>query len=129
LEKELAGAGKDWKIAYFHHPLYSSGARHGSNVALRRAVEPLFAKYGVALALAGHDHFYERITPQAGVCHFVIGGSGKVRVGNCRRTEMTAKAFDRDTAFAVMEIAGDTLHFQAISRTGATVDEGSLRRP
>ncbi|HEV8254030.1 MAG TPA: metallophosphoesterase, partial [Vicinamibacteria bacterium] len=31
LEKELAKSGSEWKIAYFHHPMYSSGARHGSS--------------------------------------------------------------------------------------------------
>ena len=35
LEKELAASGSDWKIAFFHHPLYSSGGRHGSEVDLR----------------------------------------------------------------------------------------------
>jgi hypothetical protein len=129
LEEELAKAGSDWKIVYMHHPLYSSGGRHGSSLELRKALEPLLVKYGVAMALAGHDHFYERITPQMGVCHFVIGGSSHVRIGDCRGSELTAKSFDRDNAFALMEIDGDTLHFQAISRTGKVVDEGSLRRP
>ena len=35
LEKELSGSGSDWKIAFFHHPLYSSGEKHGSDEALR----------------------------------------------------------------------------------------------
>src|SRR5450759_4114234 len=35
LEKELANAGTDWKICYFHHPLYSSAAYHGSSMELR----------------------------------------------------------------------------------------------
>src|SRR6187549_2726520 len=30
LDKELAASGSDWKIAFFHHPLYSSGGTHGS---------------------------------------------------------------------------------------------------
>lgn len=25
---QLKGATEDWKVAYFHHPLYSSGGRH-----------------------------------------------------------------------------------------------------
>jgi 3',5'-cyclic AMP phosphodiesterase CpdA len=129
LEEELAKSGGDWKIVYMHHPLYSSGGRHGSSLALRKALEPLLVKYGVAMALAGHDHFYERITPQMGICHFVIGGSAKVRVGDCLGSELTAKSFDRDNSFALMEINGDTLHFQAISRTGKVVDEGSFQRP
>src|SRR5215510_1029494 len=79
LEKQLAGSGSDWKIVYFHHPLYSSGATHGSDVELRAILEPLFVKYGVNLVLAGHDHFYERIEPQKGIYYFVVGGSAKLR--------------------------------------------------
>ena len=129
LEKELAESGSEWKIVYFHHPIYSSGARHGSDIALRSALEPLFVKYRVAMVLAGHDHFYERIKPQQGIHHFVVGGSAKLRAGNVRRTGLTAKAFDRDLSFALMEIDGDTLYFQTVSRTGETVDSGSFQRP
>ena len=129
LRKELEDSGSEWKIAFFHHPLYSSGARHGSDLPLRKQLEPLFVKYGVAMALSGHDHFYERIKPQQGIHYFVIGGSAKLRAGNVTRTALTAKAFDRDRSFAVMEIDGDTLYYQVISRTGATVDSGSFKRP
>ena len=45
LEKELSGSKAKWTIAFFHHPLYSSGATHGSEVDLRAIVEPLFIKY------------------------------------------------------------------------------------
>jgi hypothetical protein len=128
LEKELSGSGSDWKIVYFHHPMYSSGAKHGSDLALRAVLEPLFVKYGVSVALAGHDHFYERIKPQRGIYYFVIGGAAKLRVGNVRRTPLTEKAFDQDNSFVLMEIDQDTLHFQAISRTGSIVDTGSINR-
>ena len=129
LRKELADSGSDWKIAYFHHPLYSSGARHGSDIELRSALQPLFVKYRVSLVLAGHDHFYERIKPQQGIHYFVVGNSAKLRPGNVRRTSLTAKAYDRGLSFALMEIDGDTLHFQVINHNGVTVDGGSFRRP
>ena len=64
LESELKASGSDWKIAYFHHPLYSSGGTHGSEVDLRTLIEPLFLQYGVNVVFAGHEHFYERIKPQ-----------------------------------------------------------------
>jgi hypothetical protein len=129
LEKELANSNADWKIVFCHHPLYSSGAKHGSDVELRKVVEPLFRKEHVALALAGHDHFYERIKPQNGIEYFVIGGSAKLREGNVRtKSELTAASFDRDNSFVLMEIDGDELYFQAISRTGKTIDSGSFRR-
>jgi len=42
---------------------------------------------------------------------------------------MTAKGFDRDYHFMIVEITGDDLYFQAISRTGATIDSGVVHRP
>jgi hypothetical protein len=127
LERELASSRAAWKIAYLHHPLYSSGARHGSSVELRKVLEPVLVKHGVAVVLAGHDHFYERIKPQQGVHHFVVGGSAKVRVGNVRRTGLTASAFDRERSFLLMEADGRELRFQAISRTGSVIDEGCIQ--
>ena len=129
LEKELAGSRSEWKIVYLHHPIYSSGAMHGSTPWLRAVLEPLLVKHGVSLVLAGHDHFYERMKPQQGIYHFVIGGSARLRPGNVRRTSLTAKAFDRDESFALMEIDHETLYFQVVSRTGETVDSGSFQRP
>ena len=37
----LRDAREDWKICYFHHPLYSNAARHGSSVDLRVLLEPI----------------------------------------------------------------------------------------
>jgi len=129
IEKELAHSESQWKIVFFHHPIYSSAARHGSNMELRSELEPLFVKYGVAVVLAGHDHVYERIKAQQGVSYFVVGGSSKLRVGNVRPSPLTAKAFDRDNAFVLMEIDKNALYFRAVSRTGETVDEGSIAKP
>jgi len=79
LEKQLAASGSDWKVCFFHHPLYSSGGTHGSDQELREQLEPLFLKYGVDAVFAGHEHFYERIKPQKGIYYFISGGAGKVR--------------------------------------------------
>ena len=67
LEKELETSSEPWKIAYFHHPLYSSGDRHGSDVELRKTLEPLFVEHGVSVVFSGHDHTYERVKPQKGI--------------------------------------------------------------
>jgi phosphodiesterase/alkaline phosphatase D-like protein len=40
LEDELKNSGSDWKICFFHHPLYSSGQRHGPDKELRSVIEP-----------------------------------------------------------------------------------------
>jgi predicted MPP superfamily phosphohydrolase len=129
LEKELANAGTDWKICFFHHPLYSSGAFHGSSTELRTVLEPLFLKYGVQVVFAGHEHVYERIKPQKGIYYFTEGASGELRYGNLRKTDLTAVGYDKDRSFLSIEISGDDLSFQAISRAGVTVDSGSFHRP
>jgi hypothetical protein len=130
LEKQLAGAPKDqWKIAFFHHPLYSSARKHGSSLDLRKVLEPLFVKYGVNVVLTGHDHVYERIKPQQGIHHFVSGAGGSLRRGDLRRgSPLTAAGFDTDYHFMLMEIDGDSLQYQAVSRTGAVVDAGVILR-
>lgn len=129
LENELKASGSDWKIAFFHQPLYSSGDRHGSDLRLRELLEPLFLKYNVSVVLTGHDHFYERVKPQKGITYFVVGSGGKLRSGNIDRgTGITAKGFDTDLSFMAAEITGDQMYFSAISRTGQIVDSGSLTR-
>lgn len=130
LEKELANAGTtDWKICYFHHPLYSSGTFHGSSTELRAVLEPLFLKYGVQVVFAGHEHVYERLKPQKGIYYFTEGASGELRAGNLKKTDLTAVGYDKDRSFLSVEISGDDLYFQAISRTGVTVDSGIIHRP
>ena len=127
LEKELQASGSDWKIAYFHHPLYTT-ARRGPEVELRAILEPLFVKYGVDVVFTGHEHVYERFKPQKGIHHFTVGGAAKLRRGDTRRVPITAATYDRDRSFLLVEIADDRMYFQSISRTGAVVDEGSLSR-
>ncbi len=128
LEKELKQSESGWKICFFHHPIYSSGKRHGSDIELRGVLEPLFVKYGVDAVFAGHEHFYERIRPQNGVAYFVSGAAGKLRRGNIAQGGMTAKGFDQDYSFILFEIAGDEMYFQTIALSGQTVDQGSIRR-
>ena len=129
LEKALADSTEDWKICFFHHPLYSSGGRHGSETDLRSQLEPLFLKYGVQVVFAGHEHFYERLKPQKGIYYFVNGGGAKLRSGDITKTAMTEVGFDSDRSYMLVEIAGDVLTFQTLSRTGKRVDSGSIRRP
>ena len=129
LQEQLRSSGSEWKIFFFHQPLYSSGDRHGSDEQLRAVLEPLFVQFGVSVVFSGHDHFYERIKPQKGIYYFISGAGGQLRRGNIRTTDLTAKGFDQDNHFMILEIAGDEMYFQTISRTGTTVDSGVIQRP
>ena len=127
LEEKLSQDTSEWKICFFHHPPYSSGKKHGSDTQLREIVEPIFVKYGVNVVFAGHEHFYERIKPQKGIYYFISGAAGKLRSGDVKKDSLiTEKAFDRDMSFMLLEVVGDKLYFQVISRTGETVDSGVI---
>jgi len=118
-----------WKIPYFHHPIYSSGEKHGSELDLQVLIEPLFVQHGVDVVFSGHEHFYERLKPQKGIRYITQGGAAKLREGNIRaRSPMTEKGFDTDNSFTLVEIVKDQLHFETISRRGQVVDSGSFPR-
>jgi 3',5'-cyclic AMP phosphodiesterase CpdA len=117
-----------WRIVVVHHPLYSDGKTHGSQVGVRSVVEPMLVKYGVNVVFSGHDHIYERFKPQKGITYFVSGGAGPVRKGDVKPSDMTAACFDQDQFFIAVEIDGDDLYFSAISRAGKVVDSGVIHR-
>jgi predicted phosphodiesterase len=128
LRRELAASESEWKIAVFHRPIYTSGRYAAPALRFRRLLEPAFLLHGVSVAFSGHEHFYERTHPQRGIVYFISGGAGSLRRGDIRPTGLTAAGFDEDFHFMLVEIAGDDMYFQAISRAGATVDSGKIER-
>jgi hypothetical protein len=128
IDREMGSSTADWKIPVFHRPIYTSGRYALPAIRLRGALEPLFIRHGVKAAFSGHEHFYERTKPRHGITYFVSGGAGSLRVGDIHPTELTAVGFDRDYHFMLVEIDGDDLYFQSVSRTGLTIDSGVVHR-
>ena len=128
LQKGMKSSGSRWKIVFFHHPIYTSGRYTAAARSLRRALEPILVEGSADVVLSGHEHFYERTHPQRGIVYFVSGAAGSLRRGDIKSTDLTARGFDTDYSFMLMEVAGDELYFQAISRTGETIDAGVLTK-
>ena len=126
LDQELKSSTARWKVAVFHHPIYSSGKKHGSDVGLRRKLEPLFVRYGVSAVFSGHDHIYERTAPQQGVQYFVTGAGGDLYRGDVDSRASFARRYDQDNHFMLIEAEHEQLSFQAISETGAIIDRGVI---
>ncbi len=72
-------------LAYFHHPLFSSGVKHGGTPEVKPLWEALYAA-GADVVLSAHEHNYERFAPQdpdgeadpeRGIREFVVGTGGK----------------------------------------------------
>lgn len=129
LENSLRDSKAKWKIAVFHHPIYSSGKTHESATGLRKRLEPLFTRYRVNVAFSGHDHIYERTRPQQGIQYFVSGAAGKCRRGDVDRgSGLSAANFDDDNHYMVIEIGDNQVSFEAISETGVVVDNGLVKQ-
>jgi hypothetical protein len=89
----------------------------------------LFVQNGVDVVFSGHEHFYERMKPQKGIVYITQGGGAKLRRGNIRdNSAITAKGFDTDRSFTLIEIVEDEMFFETISRMGQVVDSGAFAR-
>lgn len=129
LEQQLQASKAAWKIAFFHHSLYSSQSRQEADANLRNMLEPLLVKYNVAVVLSGQGRFYERLQPQKGIAYFVVGSGGQLTQGSLDKSSgLTGKGFDADQAFLAAEIVDDDMFFVAITREGKIVDAGAVRR-
>ena len=76
-------------LAYWHHPLFSSGREHGGEVAMQPAWQTLYDA-GADVVLSGHEHNYERFALQdptgnldqrRGIQQFVVGTGGAGHYG------------------------------------------------
>jgi hypothetical protein len=84
LKNDLAAnSGKKCTLAYFHHPLFSSGD-HGNQTKMRPTWNALYSA-NADVVVNGHDHSYERFAPQRpdgirdgarGIREFVVGTGG-----------------------------------------------------
>ena len=129
LGSEIAKDKNSWRVAFFHHPPYSSGGRHGSDPDVRAVLHPFFVSNGFDVVFTGHDHFYERVKPQDGITYFVAGAAGKIRKGDLKNNStITAAGFDADLSFMIIEFVDDEMHFQVVSKASKTVDSGLIKR-
>jgi 3',5'-cyclic AMP phosphodiesterase CpdA len=128
LDRSLAGSKADWKIVYMHHPVYTTGRYGLTSIVRRRALEPILIRNRVDAVFAGHEHVYERLVPQGGVMYFISGAAGAVRMGDVKPAGILAQGYDKDLSFMLVQIAGDTLYFQTMTRTGETVDSGHVKK-
>jgi acid phosphatase type 7 len=114
LEKDLAASDEEaCTLAYFHHPLFTSGSYRPGIKRVERLWEILYAG-GVDVVLNGHDHNYQRFAPQDpqgradpedGIREFVVGTGGRSNYQISQPIANT-EVYNDDT-FGVLEL---TLH-------------------
>ncbi len=134
LRADLAASDAEWKIAFMHHPIYSSG-QHGSTPWLQAVLVPEFEAGGVDLVLVGHDHHYERTVPilgdaiardDAAALTYIVAGAGGVGLREVAGDWFTEVADDQVHNFLYLEIDGCTATGRAIGIAGQEVDAFTL---
>jgi hypothetical protein len=80
----------------------------------------------VNITFSGHEHLYERVRPQKGITHFVSGGGGRY-LYRFRPSEFDAIGVS-EHHFMIVQIAGDTMLFEAISHGQKVIDCGAVYR-
>ena len=76
LDSTLVNSKEKWKIVVGHHPVYSTGSKHGSTPELIQTLKPILEKHHVPLYLAGHDHDLQFQKPANSSVNYLISGSG-----------------------------------------------------
>ena len=85
LRADLAAHPVACTAAYWHRPLFSSGARHGGSTSGQAFWQALY-DFGADIVLVAHEHNYERFAPQdpngvadplRGIREFLVGTGGK----------------------------------------------------
>ncbi len=131
---DLAASGADWKVAFFHHPPYSSSSR-GLNWLVIDTLVPVLEAGGVDLVLVGHDHHYERSVPMHGNCAappgagsttYIIAGGGGAGLREASGDWFTAAVDSTIHSFLTLQIHGCTARGRTFDRNGDVIDAFEL---
>jgi hypothetical protein len=111
LRADLAASTKACTLAYWHHPRFSSGTRHGNASNTQPLWQALY-DYGADVVLAGHEHNYERFGPQRpdgtadaarGLREFVAGTGGIGHYDDLGTPKPNSERFN-GTTFGILKL-------------------------
>jgi predicted phosphodiesterase len=135
-DHELDTSAARWKFVAFHHAIYSTGKKHGSDLRGRKNLARLFDLHHVDVVFNGHNHVYERtkplrgdtvVEPGEGTVYVTTGGGGKDLQGLGPPAPFTAYA---EVAYHFTRVAvdGDTLRLEMVRADGTTPDAMTLTK-
>jgi hypothetical protein len=120
LKADLAASTKTWKFVAIHEPGWSAGGGHANNTTFQNDLQPLLQQYGVAMVLAGHNHYYCRAMVN-GIVELTLGGGGAPQYTPASG-QPDIVTYTKAYSFGEFTISGNTLTAKVISNTGATID-------
>ena len=132
LRADLAGSSRPCTIGFWHHPLFSSGAHHGSDPRTAPLFQALL-DHGAELVLTGHDHDYERFAPQLadgtasdlGIRTFVVGTGGRSQHAFAPTPEANSEARLSGFGYLRLSLGEQGYDFAFVSPDGTVLDQGT----
>jgi hypothetical protein len=124
-------------LAYWHHPLFTSGPSAGSNALMLPVWRTLYA-YGVDVVVNGHDHLYERFDAMdptgrrdipAGIRQYTAGTGGSLDLYNFGPLLPTSLANLKTYGvlkFTLRDAGWDTVFIQASNELPFDMTVGNL---
>ncbi len=117
LRSDLATHPVACTLAYWHKPLFSSGAKHGNDPEIKPLWQALY-EGNADVVVNGHDHDYERFAPQnpdgvrdpaRGIREFVVGTGGK-NTREFAKIESISEAHNTGT-FGILKLTLHAKHY------------------
>jgi hypothetical protein len=132
LDNDLASHNNACTLVYWHHPRFSAGT-HGNNTSMDYFWQLLDA-HNVDVALAGHDHNYQRFYPMdltgsadpQGIREFVVGTGGKTHYSLTPDALSTLEAYNTSTYGVLKMTLHDTSYdWEFVGESGNVIDSGT----
>jgi len=123
LRQDLARYDGSCTIAFWHRPRYSAGG-HG----YAEDTEPFWRELEgrAVLALAGHEHNYQRLRVERGILPLIVGTGGR-ELNGVSTSHHRLAAYDTTHFGALrMRTATGSLQYEFVTSAGAVRDRGSL---
>lgn len=114
----LSKATERWVIVVGHHPVYSVGQDHGGQSELVQQLQPLLAKYKVALYLDGHSHTLQYLRPVGSVTDYVVAGGGGALLGPPPVQNPVALFAQSTYGFAIVSANATNLEVSLVDEQG-----------
>jgi tartrate-resistant acid phosphatase type 5 len=114
----LSHATERWTIVVGHHPVYSVGQDHGGQPELLQQLQPLLAKYKVALYLDGHSHTLQYLRPPGSVTDYVVAGGGGALLGGAPVQTPVALFAQSVYGFAIVSANATNLEVSLVDEQG-----------
>ncbi len=123
LKGDLAAARSEWKLVWFHHPLYSVNAKghKADEKTMRHVLQRFLDDAGVDIVLTGHDHFYHRSVrlrdgkpSDQGMIHIITGGGGAPLYEGEPKKKVLTEAFASRYHIVRFDVDGLSMRVRAI---------------